>query len=408
MNKLVQNLFIWLLPFYPIWAWLCLTYTGKPIYYPLGAILIAITIYIIVFVNKKLPKYLQFFILFTLCHIFSIYVNDIFPKNANKLNYIFLLDDNVRACLFFFIIESTVFDESFFTKMKKRLLIIITLSLIVSIIQTKVPTFFFNLFADDELLYIGESRIFSIYSWLGLNSGGITFPILISILLSIYYSKKSVLPLVVLSGIVVSFLTRARYVMISMLIALSQLFFNTKVSIAKRSLFFGLLIFGVILIATIAQYVGYDLNEVINSRILEKGNDMGAAKTRILSYEVFMKVFPENPWIGVGPQTRSDVLALLGGEAIVIHIGYLCFLYFYGIIGCFFLFTAMLFLLKDAWTVGKRDGFWGVFYGLITFYLANLTLPYFNFSEMGIVIALIYLRYYNYQSTLEPDENHID
>ena len=173
----------------------------------------------------------------------------------------------------------------------------------------------------------------------------------------------------------------------------------------KRHVFFGFLILGVILISVVAEYVGYDINEVINSRILEKGNDMSSAKTRVLSYEVFNRVFPENPLVGVGPETRNDVLALLGGEAVIIHIGYLCYLYFYGIIGCFFLFTAMVFLLKDAWTVGRRDGFWAIFYGLITFYLANLTFVYFNFSEMGIVIALIYMRYYNYQSTLEPDEN---
>ena len=405
MNKLVQNLFIWLLPFYPIWAWLCLTFTGKIIYYPLGVILNVMAVYIFIFVNKKIPKYLLFFILFTIYHISSTYLTNTFPKNADKLYYIFLLDHNVRACLFFFIIESTIFEESFFVKMKKRLLIIIALSLVVSVIQIKVPTFFFNLSADEDLIYVGENRVFSIYSWLGLNSGGITFPILISILLSIYYSKKSVLPLVVISGIVFSFLTKARYVMISILIALSQLFFNTKISIAKRSVFFGFLILGVILMSVVAEYVGYDINEVINSRILEKGNDMSSAKTRVLSYEVFNRVFPENPLVGVGPETRNDVLALLGGEAVIIHIGYLCYLYFYGIIGCFFLFTAMLFLLKDAWIVGRRDGFWAIFYGLITFYLANFTFVYFNFSEMGIVIALIYMRYYNYQSTLEPDEN---
>jgi len=89
------------------------------------------------------------------------------------------------------------------------------------------------------------------------------------------------------------------------------------------------------------------------------------------------------------------VLDLLGGEAFVIHVGYLSYLYYYGFTGAFFIFMALILLLREAWLVGKRHEFWGSFYGLLGFALANFTFVYFNFSEMGIILAVIYMRYYN-------------
>ena len=121
---------------------------------------------------------------------------------------------------------------------------------------------------------------------------------------------------------------------------------------------------------------------------------MGSAKSRILSYEVFLKVFPANPYLGVGPETKKDVVDLLMGEAPIIHVGYLSYLYFYGIIGCIPIFLVLFFLLRDAWNVGRRSNFWGSFYGLLSFCFANFTLVYFNFSEMGIILAVLYIKYY--------------
>ena len=122
---------------------------------------------------------------------------------------------------------------------------------------------------------------------------------------------------------------------------------------------------------------------------------MGSAKARITSYDVFLLKYPEHPWFGVGPKTRDDVISLLNNEAPIIHVGYLSYLYFYGIFGALLLFSSLFYLLKRAWIVGKTMGFWGSFYGLFAFCLANLAFVYFNFSEMGIVLSVIYLRYYN-------------
>jgi hypothetical protein len=65
---------------------------------------------------------------------------------------------------------------------------------------------------------------------------------------------------------------------------------------------------------------------------------------------------------------------------------------------------AIYYLLKNSWVVGRKYNFWGSFYGLLSFCFANTTFVYFNLAEMGIVLAVVYLRYYNlYNPMLDSD-----
>lgn len=402
MQKLLKNLFLILYPFYPLWAWVTNVIIKKPIEPVVNIIFLPLALYYIIVVNKKLPKYLVFLIIFTIYHLVSVYLNNVIPKDTNWV-YFILSDPNVLACAIFVVIENTDFDKEFIARMNKRMVLIVIISFAVSLVQIKNPEFFFNTNTDQDLFYVGENRNFSIYSWVNLNSAGITFPILIAILISVYKNNKLISPVVIACGIAVSFLTRARFVMISIVVALSQLFLSTKRSLIKRAAVVFALVFSVFSIWVIAEKLGFDVNEVINNRILEKDSDMESAKSRVLSYEVFLTVFPEHPFIGVGPETREDVVTMLGGEAPLIHVGYLSYLYFYGIAGCFFIFFALYQLLKDAWVVGKKHSFWGSFYGLISFCLANWTFVYFNFTEMGIVLAIIYIRHYKSEVSFSSD-----
>ena len=151
-------------------------------------------------------------------------------------------------------------------RMNKNIFFVVLISLVVSLIQIKNPSFFFNQVMDEDLFYVGEGRNFSIYSWTNLNATGITFPILISILISGYNKKKSILPITILSGILVAFLTRTRYVMVSTIIVMSQLILNGKRSIIKRASYIAIVVFGVFLIIFIAGNLGYNINEVIDER----------------------------------------------------------------------------------------------------------------------------------------------
>jgi hypothetical protein len=405
MNRYLQFLLILLFPFYPLWAWLFSIVTNKSIGNFANLIWLPLVIFLLFNKNNRLPKYLIFLILFTVYHLCSVYLFNLLPEDTTWVKYI-LSDINVYACAVFFVIENTTFDDWFYEKMNRNILIIIVISLLVSLIQIKNQFFFFDLEMDKEMEYVGEGRIFSIYSWLGLNSLGITFPILIAILLSVIDTKRKTFLLVVISAIVVTFLSKARYVMISTIIAFSQLLITSTNTLKRKVYFVLVFLFSIVLLVKAAENYGFNIQEIVQERILEKDSEteMGSAMARVTSYYVFLIKFPEHPWFGVGPKTRDDVVQLLGGEAPLIHVGYLSYLYFYGIIGFFFLFLSLFFLLKSAWYIGKKFNFWGSFYGLITFCVANVTFVYFNLSEMGIIIAVIYLKYYNQKASSEMSE----
>lgn len=393
MNKLLQKGFLVLFPFFPLLAWIVHFAGNKPLRFYLSIILLPIAIYFVTSTKKRLPNYLLWLIAFALYHVASSFINNTIPATDSKV-YWLLTDFQIFACALLIVVENVDFEEEFIILMNRNILLIVILSFIVSIIQIKDPTFFFNTMID-MTLYVGEGdiRIVSIYSWVDPNSGGVTFPILIAILLNFYTTKSKAFPLIILCGIIVSFLSKARYTMISTIIAFSQIFLNRKQSFQKLISLILVFAVSIYLIVFAAGEFGFNIQEVISNRILEKESEMGSAKARITSYEVFMQKFPENPLLGVGPETRQDVLDLLG-DIPAIHVGYLSYLYFYGITGCFFLFLAFYYLFKDAWFVGKKFGFWGGFYGLLSFAVANLTFVYFNFSEMGIVLIIIYQRFY--------------
>ena len=398
MNKIVQLFFLAFLPFYPLWSWLLSTYMGKSPNFFLVFVLFPLTFYLIIVKRTRVPIYLLFLILFTVYHILTSFINHTFPPGSNPILAV-LTDINVLACAFFFIIENSSFDKNFISKMNLFIFMIIIISVAVSIIQIFEPTFFVSPELIDAVdnSYLSQGRNFSIFSWSDLNTVGISFPIMISILISIESMKSRVSPSLIISGILVPFLTRSRYVMLSALIVLSQLFFNARLDLKKRIILMVIFVGAFILLISLAKLSNVDLQQIVNERILERNTDMQSARVRITSLFVFLEKFPENPWFGVGPETRDDVLILLGGLAPVIHVGYLSYLYYYGIFGCLLFFISLFYILKKAWKVGKTYMFWGSFYGFLAFCFANTTLVYFNLSEMGIILAMIYLRHFQEQ-----------
>ncbi|HOZ68299.1 MAG TPA: O-antigen ligase family protein [Chitinophagaceae bacterium] len=407
MNRQIQNILSLMYPFFPFLAWIAHFAGDKPVTFYFNILALPLAIYFLVSSKRKLPAYLICFMLFVFYHLASSFINHTIPDNQNPAFFI-LYDYNVFAFAMFVVIENTDFDVAFIEKMNRNIFYIIVISLLVSILQMQNPNFFFNprvLMDNPEEFGEVEIRNASIYSWYTANSGGITFPILISFALNYFEAQKSRFMFIVLAGILVSFLTKARYVMISAILVFSQLFISKGKSFTKLISLAFIFAAGIALFVFIADQVGYDLQKVISSRILEEDSDMESAKARVVSYEVFMKVFPQHPWLGVGPATGKDVVELLGGGIPLIHVGYLSYLYFYGLVGCLFLFLSLFFLLRDGWRVGKKWGFWGSFYGLITFCVANATFVYFNFAEMGIVLCVIYQRFYK---TYEPEESELE
>lgn len=396
MNRFTQLFIIFFIALYPFWSWFFSLFTDASIDIISMVIILPLACYHIINPKLKIPLYLVFLILFTIYHISSIIVNDTFPSGANKLYYL-LADNNVRACLLFFIIENSVFDKKFIKSLNRTLLVVVVITLIVSLIQIKFPAFFVSdqIAFDPDNRYFTENRIYSIFSWAGLNAIGITFPLIVAILLSFYANNRNKLVLLVISTVVVSFLTKARYVMISALIVLSQLIFVSTMSLKKKINIVVIFVFSLLMFYGISRAFNYNIQQVIDDRILEKSGNLGSFNSRILSYYVFLTVFPEHPLLGVGPETQDNVVRLLAGHAPIIHIGFLSYLYYYGILGCLFFFMFLFLFLRYSWQIGSKRNFWGPFYGLLGFCVANVTMVYFNVSEMGIILAVVYLRFFS-------------
>lgn len=141
MDKFVQYLFLILFPFYPLWAWLSYSLTKLHINKLVILVLLPITLYYIIVQRLKLPRYLLLFFIFTIYHFILVFINHLVPLDTNWLFYVFS-DTNVFACVAFFIIENTEFDEKFIHRLNRCIFVTVIITLIVSIIQIKYPYFF--------------------------------------------------------------------------------------------------------------------------------------------------------------------------------------------------------------------------------------------------------------------------
>jgi len=143
--------------------------------------------------------------------------------------------------------------------------------------------------------------------------------------------------------------------------------------------------------------IGIDVNNLLAQRILEtnKGGFIGgSASTRILAFEVFFKLFPNDPIFGVGSQITSDLLKELAGRSSQLHVGYLSLLYYFGIIGGVLYLGFIYYFTKSLYRNAKIHGYYSPFYSWIGFLLANLTLNYIIPFECGILIVLLLDKYY--------------
>ena len=368
---------------------------------------------LIVFRNDKnpikFPKYLLFYFLF----IIYVFYSDLYRLDREfEIMYLFS-NPFIGGFNFIFIIENLYISKKYYSWLLKMSKIVLIISIIVILIQqVHDSSFLANIKSDSvpgEIIVIDktQNRLSSIYSWISDIAVGFGFvPIFILLVEEMDKRRKNIL-LWVFLGIIFTFLTKERWIMLNALLVLPILFMNYK-NQAKK--FFKYLILTPLLSFSLflaLEYSGVDVTGIINDRILEsdkKGLEAKTAGSRILAFEAFDKFFWDHPILGKGDikygmgvtKGKSDykLKRYLAGRSSQMHVGYLSLLYLYGVIGAFFFLGFLYLIIRKLYKNAKLTGVWAPFLGFLGFAIANLTLVTFSVFEMGLIIVLVADKFY--------------
>jgi hypothetical protein len=408
--KALNKYFVILFLLYPLLGWVLKSFLGLSVDYVVGIFSIVYALLLFAYkqyANEKIciPSYIIFLFLFFL---YTLFVNSALQRldTGTKGFLIYLLvNEHFTPVFLFFIIENINMDISFFKIVKPVALVLFVISVIVIVIQYYVPFFWMDmsfLTFNDYLDF--SQRLFSIYTWVSSNAVGISFPFIIAFLYVNYNDNKFMQFSIAMGSLLFAFFTQSRYIIISIIIILTYLYFKANKFKFSKIL---VLAFIPVLFYIVLSLFSFDFDRFIDERILEKQGaeyDMTSAGDRITSYKAFIKVFPENPVFGNGEKITTHLRKLLGPDLPFIHIGYLHYLYAFGIFGCLLFFTFCGLLMRRVYTMSKSLKDYSFFIGLIALFIANTTLVWFRFFDFGLFICYVSLiTKYNY--ALNPISN---
>jgi hypothetical protein len=358
----------------------------------------------------EVPKYLWFYLLFI---IYTIISDKILVGKSLGVKY-FYSNHKLTAFLILVMVENTTFSKKEMNVFFRLMLFTVLLAFIVIFLQQLYDDKFFvnlnseNVYAFLITKYSYESRLPSIYSWIGMLEMGFSFIPMLAIIMEYYILKKTSSKYWIvffLLGLIYAILTRFRWVMLNMfiLIIIPALHFKAKLSkLALNSILIILLGYAGLVLSS---DFGVPVYDIIENRILEKnkgGLEEGSASTRILAFYVFGQLYPEHPVFGKGDfhtfDARTDkdykLAAALGGHSSQIHVGYLSLLYYYGIVGGMLFLLAIYYLMTRLYARAKLTSYWAPFFGMLGFVLANFTLVDFNLFHAGLIMAIVYDKYF--------------
>lgn len=381
----------------------------------LGLVFVGYLVFRIIEIYKTgsklvIPTYLIFYgLFFTYTFWCALFVNNYFFMRGIKYFY---SDPIWLTFIALIVVENVHFSKKTLELAKKGLGITLVLAAVVSVIQISKPLFFIN----DELFVQGLSidrmaeyyrnapeevignisRFFegyrlSIFSYINELSIGMDTAAILSILVAWKPHNTIHKGVFTLSAIIVSFLSSSRWIMLNVIIAASQIFWASQNKI-KNLLYFIVLSTGLAFLAGfIANFMGLDVQQFISDRLMSD-----SALTRFLAFEVFFEVFPENPVFGTGGLDTEKMIRLLGGRSSQIHVGYLKLFYYFGVFGGILYLLFMATFLRRVWKMAKQSGYWGGFYAILTFFIANLTLFELSLFYFGPLLAIIFANHFYY------------
>lgn len=345
--------------------------------------------------NVSFPLLAKFALIFALYKFAWAFFIDV-DRHFFTSIYHFLRDFSI----FFLVI--VVYNTKFTTAFIRQSLIIIKatviLALLVSLIQVVTPEFFdARMYLRDDyqpLVDIYRQRRTSLFGFIDPNAYGLAFIPLLSVLIGHLLCVKSrqyVFFLVAGGG--VAFLTNARYIMVSFIILTIIIVLSSRNRLA--GLFRYTLIASVvgIVILQLLVYLGYDFGQWYESRLLAEG--ALEETTRFKAIGNFLVFFPQNPWFGAGLMTEEIRMASRAIGSSQIHVGYLAYLVYYGVVGCFFLFSFWFLLTKKLFKTAKKTNYWGSLFAFIVFFWSFATMVQSQILYYGLIYALIFDKYYS-------------
>lgn len=324
-------------------------------------------------------------------------------------------DPFLRSFCALFVLTNTSFDEKSLRYTIHFLFITLVVAALVSLRQVYDPLFFHNgilagnfssldqyqTFMESlgpdpnyDITPLQEGYRYSIYSWISGISIGLDSMAIFSILMGIRYQSRIRQALIFISGGLVSFLSSSRWIMLNFFLILSQrligkpnpLFFSFKLLIGT--------ILGFFIMVQVASYFGMDVRQFVQNRLLDD-----SAGTRIYAFKVFGEVFYQQPIFGTGGENTEKMLMLIQGKTSQIHVGWLKILYFHGIVGAALFLSFVALLLHHLYVFAKVNRYWGGFFAVLAYALANWTLVEFSFFYHGLLLAVIFGRHYKNEVT---------
>ncbi|RPD94359.1 hypothetical protein EGM88_12330 [Aureibaculum marinum] len=355
----------------------------------------------------KIPRYAIFYLLF----VIYAYISEFIFLDRDFKSIFLVSNPMIGSFLALIIVENLEVRLKYMNSILKFSNILLIVAFIVILLQQVIgqefmtnPDYMRDWGGGDET----ESRLVSIYSYISPVAVGFGFvPVFILITELLIKSKKNKkLLLYVLLGLLFSFLTKTRWIMLNALMVFLLLYFNHRKQLTSFYKYLILVPSIVVIALFVGESFGLKTMGIVEDRILEKdsgGVGKGSASSRILAFTAFSQVYMDNPILGRGNvkygmagtgEQDSKLKKILGGKSSQLHVGYLSLLYIYGLVGGIFFLGFIYLILKRLYKNAEKTGYYGPFVAFLGFALANLTLVTFTFFEMGLILALLFNKFY--------------
>lgn len=357
---------------------------------------------IIFLINGKIKRIPPFTFLLLIYFIYKVISDYLFDMQMEGDIFRVLKYSSPYLAFFFFLllIENTYnIPDKLILRANRVIIATVFIAPIVSIIQ--VFNTDFTLIANkiletgyESIYQIRRSSIFDLESNTAFTLSFIPMLALVVSSLIKYKNLKYMAYLMVLASIPV-FLSNTRVVMVGYFIVIILILVQSKGFSMGIFRFIIIFFFIAASIYLTLNLFGYNLDLYYNERIKEGPLD---DSPRYDSYIAFLNVFPKYPIWGTGNPTADVIANSLSKGRNFIHIGWLSHLATFGIIGSLFFFVFIYQLMKFLYKSAKNSNFYAPLFAFTIYIVANFTFVEINLFTSGLILSLVYSRYYTIKS----------